>query len=161
MQGEDKAPFYIRVLIGIGFFVLALSALMWFVYSAAGLVSALYNKSPVIEFDRGSMHLLGVGLALFFMFLGIVFEGLLEKKLSQRTESLLVKGMIAGVVIMFVLPYLVHYAVNKTIPKDQYIVCQSMSHQWMAHKVIVYTDNQITCDNLVKEEEIRLSKPWF
>lgn len=161
MDGEDKAPFWVRVLIGIVFFILATFCFAWFIYSAVGLIIALNTLPSVIEYYKSTMYLLGVSIGLFFMFAGIVLQGLLEKDLSKKTESLLARGMIAGVVIMFVLPQIVHYTVNKMIPMDRYIVCEEMSHQWMMHKYVVYTDNQATCDELVKEEEIRLSQPWF
>ena len=161
MEGEEKASFGVRILIAIVFFILAASALAWFVHDAIDLAISLYKLSPVINFFKSAMYLLGVSIGFFFMFAGIVLQGILEKDLSKKSESFLARGMIAGVVIMFALPQIAHYTVSELIPKDRYMVCEEMSYQWMMHKKIVYTDNQATCDKLISEEKIRLSQPWF
>ena len=161
MEDEEKAPFWIRVLMGIVFFILAASSLTWFVYSGVNLGVGLYKLSPVIEFDKGSMYMLGCGIGFSFIFITGVLQGILGKNLSKKSESFLARGMIAGVVIMLTFPQIVNYVVNEIIPKDRYMICEEMSYQWMAYKKIVYTDNQSTCDALIKQEEIRLSQPWF
>jgi len=160
MQGEEKASFFIRLLIVIGFFILGASCFWWFIYSAVYLITAFFTMPPVIEFSKVAMSMLGASVGLFFILVGGI-QGLLEKGFSKKSEALLVKGMLVGVIIMFALPQVVHYAVSEIIPKDRYIICEKMSYQWMMHKIIIYTDSQTTCDNLIKEEEIRLSKPWF
>jgi len=134
------------------FIAMALVAFAFFFVTAIGLFDDLSMLPASISFDKGAFYLLGVGLALSVLTFVIIYEPVMGNILTPKIGGLCTKLTIAGVLIMFILPHLVHYGVQSFLTSRGYEVCGCASHQWLHSRTIVYVRNQDVCDRLMLEK---------
>ncbi|MGQ9427038.1 hypothetical protein ACXYTJ_15395 [Gilvimarinus sp. F26214L] len=111
----------ITTLAGMG--VLVLVGLTIFANSVALLVLGLLEGS-VVTFNKGDMYMLGAALSILFLLAGAVPKIVFRKELGLRREGFLIRGALAGVVAMFLLPQLAHLAVWIKVKDKPYVEWQ-------------------------------------
>jgi len=154
MEESDSPSLLARISGFLFFFSITIACFAWFIWSAIELFRSVYDKLPVIIFDKGSMYALGAGITSIVITLTGVYQGFMRLELSKRQETLVKYAMISGVIVMFVFPQIVHYSVSKIIKERSYYSCENMSYQWLLYKKIVYTKNIVTCNDFTREKEI-------
>ena len=126
MKSEQRPSVLVQFL-SVGFFlILTLSALTWFVFSIMGFITQFRMNDTVVGFDKGSMYMLGIGLGLLLFTIGGVMQGLLEKKLTPKKETLFTRGLVFSLILMVTVPQLTHYLVTNYSRKQNYIVCSDV-----------------------------------
>lgn len=152
MNSENNPSTLVRVSSVSFFMVLALGALVWFSYSFIKLISDLLATPPVISFDKGSMYMLGGGVAGILFSLGGTIQGIFRKKLSSKVESFFSKALIISLVLMFGFPHVCHFVVSSFIEKRNYMSCNEAGYSWFLYKKIYYTVDGVVCSELVREK---------
>lgn len=90
----------------------------------------------------------GVGIGLAVLSFAIFYEGILKRELTKKITSIITKSAIAGIALMFLLPYLIQQPVNKQLADKNYINCVQASYQWLLYENLVYAKNTSICDKL-------------
>ncbi|VAW90479.1 hypothetical protein MNBD_GAMMA17-1731 [hydrothermal vent metagenome] len=157
MDGEQRPSTLARFISVAFFLILTLSSLTWFTVSIIGFISQFLLNDPVVEFDKGSMYMLGIGLGLLLLTIGGVMQGLLGKKLTPQKETLFTRGLVFSLIIMFGFPHLTHYVVANYAQQRNYSVCSDASYRWLLYSKFYYTKNGMACNKLVSKKEITKS----
>ncbi|WP_439136021.1 hypothetical protein [Pseudomaricurvus sp.] len=134
------------------FLLLTIASLAWFVISLTNFIIQVRQGAPVIEFDKGSVYMLGIGLGLLFLTAGGIVQGLLGKTLTPKCESLFTKGIVISILFAFLLPHAVHYGVSQFAQKQHYDLCKPATYRWFMYSKFYYVDSTSSCDALVKQQ---------
>lgn len=138
---------------GVVFFLLlTIAALAWLVVSITDFTTQIRLSAPVIEFDKGSVAMLGVGMGLLLFTAGGVVQGLLGKTLIPKYEFLFTKGIVISILFAFLLPHAVHYGVRQYIQKQHYDLCKPATYRWFLYSKFYYVDSKTSCDALVQKQ---------
>ena len=148
MEGIEKPTALMRLGSPVFFISLTLMLLYLFTAEAVSTTSQLLNQPESISFNKGAYYMLGAGLGAGALTIGIVASFWLGKMLSQKTVGILMKIAIGSIGLMFVLPHLVHYGVDRYLSNAGYEVCESASHQWLHSRTIVYVKSAEICAGL-------------
>lgn len=152
MSADDKPSILVRVSSLSFFVILAFGSLLWFSFSLIKLIYELLEIPVVISFDKGSMYMLGGGVAAILFSIGGVVQGVLEKKMSPKLESCLSKAIITSLVFMFGFPHISHYAVSSFLKSRNYLHCDEAGYGWLLYRKIYYTRDGAVCAELVKKD---------
>lgn len=153
MQSEPQSSFLVRLLCVAFFFILTIAALAWFVISTADFITQIRLNAAVIAFDKGAVYMLGIGLGLLLLTAGGVVQGLLGKSLPSKYESLLGKGFVISILLLFLLPHAVHYGVSQYTQKQHYTLCNEATYRWFLYSKFYFTNNASGCDALIREKQ--------
>ena len=144
MNKEQKPSLLIRLLSVTFFCILTSTSLTWFFISVYKLQQQLTTNSPIVTFDKGSMYMLGGGTV------GGVLQGIFNIELTEKRESLFKKLMVLNLLLIFILPQLSHYLLNRYINKQHYSIRNKATYHWFLYSKYYYTNNQVTCNQLLK-----------
>ena len=143
IEDREKPSLAIRIFGPLIFLLSAIAALSFFFYNA--YIFSVDISSRIVQFDKGSFYMLGVGLG----FLALTFAGIqetwLNKLLTNKQSSLFSKLAISGVVLTFTLPHVVHYVIDDYLINKGYSVCEEASHQWRFVRTIIYIHDSVEC----------------
>lgn len=153
MNNEQSSSVLVRFLSVAFFSILTLSALVWFFVSINGFLSRFYKNDSVVEFDKGSMYMLGIGFGLLLLTVGGVKQGLFGKKLTSREEIFFTRSLIISFVLMVTVPQLTHYLVENYTEKKHYSICSGATYRWFFYSKFYYTKNEMACNDLINEKE--------
>ncbi|MFT5083097.1 MAG: hypothetical protein ACI9Y1_001134 [Lentisphaeria bacterium] len=143
MENRERPSLFILIFGPLIFVFSAFGALLWFFYRAFYLLKEM--GEVVVVFDKGSYYALGVGVGLMAIAFAGVQETWLQKPLTKRSTSIISKLAIAGVVLTFTVPHILHYASNSYLKKSGYSICEKASHQWLFVRDIVYIRPSVEC----------------
>ena len=150
MEKRDP-PSLLNRIIGPPLFLLSgFFSALWFFYRVVFFFQNI--SAPIIVFDKGSYYMLGVGVGLLSLGLVIAIEFWGGKPITDAQNSVFSKLAIFGVVLLFVFPHISHFAADKYLKKNGYMVCREASHQWLFVRDIVYIQPSITCSDKLKNE---------
>lgn len=133
----------------VGFAAFTIGILLWFWFDSIALASAIVQRQPAIDFDKGAMYMLGGGTLFTAMLVAVIPKAFFNKDLSEAATDLVGKGLIYGFVLMIILPQLVHFGVWTTLKSWGYVNCRDLGTQWLIHKTFVFTNSAETCMKLV------------
>lgn len=157
-MNEEQHPSLLARVLSVAFFlVLTFSALTWFFISTFWLISQFLSENPVIGFDKGSMYMLGGGLALLALSVGGIIQGIFGLELTPKKEKIFSRAIIFSLLLMFVFPQLTHYGISKLANERQYAICKGATYRWLFHAKYYFTESTDTCNELVNEKEMRRS----
>ncbi len=114
--------------------------------------------SPSIAFNKGIFYMLGGGIGLGALFTGMIIEVWIKRPPSDRILKNVGRTAIAGVVIMFALPQVVHYSIANYLEPKGYEICGDASYQWLHYQDIIYTNNPEVCLKLVREKNNKVPR---
>lgn len=154
----EETPSLLTKLLSLAFFsALTVLSFAWFFYSVLSLISQVNLDGTVIAFDKGSMYMLGIGMALLSLTIGGLIHGVLAKALTPKAETIFKYSVIASIVVMIALPQITHHFIDSYVRNKNYISCNEATYQWLLYSKYYYSDSQINCDKLVQEKEITKS----
>lgn len=122
--------------------------IVYFIMTIFDMAQQWGSTSGVFIFNKGVFYIPGILLGLMVLLYAIVRESVLRKHLTDKIASYCTRTGIASVVIMFAIPNLVEYGVERYFEKSGYQVCDAASHQWLHSKVIVYAMDDNSCTSL-------------
>ncbi len=128
-----------------GLILFTIGILVYFFYVASITIYFLVTLPNHISFDKGAFYLLGAGVGLSALIFAGIYESCLGKVLSKKTSSRITKVALAGLLVMFSLPHVMHYLADRLLKKQGYLICDQTSHQWLHSKTIVYVKNSNIC----------------
>lgn len=96
--------------------------------------------------------MLGAGVALAALTFNVLYEGILNKNLTDRVAKIITRSTLTGLLLMPILPQLLHYSTNQYLTMKGYKVCVQASYQWLLYRKIAYTLNKDICTELSKAE---------
>ena len=149
----DKVKFsLLERFLGVSLFLtLAITGAVLFISSVLSSISEIISESSVLNFNKGIMYMLGGSIGLFSLFIGVAYHSIYLRKIPEKTEKVLVKGAVIGILIMFLFPQLSHFGINRLMINREYIECSQAKYSWLFYKKYVYTKNQLICQDLVTE----------
>lgn len=119
------------------------SAILWFVYRLIFLSKSL--SEPIILFDKGSYYMLGVGVGLLSLAFVTIKEFWIGNPITERQNRIFTRLAISGVALLFIIPHVAHFVIDKYLDGHGYMVCEEASHQWLFIRDIVYVQPSIEC----------------
>lgn len=133
--------------------VVTVAGIAWFLHSSYCLFEDIYKLSPVVTFNKGAMYMLGASIGSLFLAVGVVYVAIFLKTMPKRMESILIRGVVVGIVVMFAFPQVVHFGVSKFVKGRDYIICQKMGSQWLLYAEYVYAADADICDQMADEKK--------
>ncbi len=157
MENEQQSSVIVRLSSVAFFLAFSVTTLAWFTISITSFISQFTLNDPVVEFDKGSMYMLGGGLCCLLLTAGGIMQGLLGEKLTFRLERLFTRGIVGSLILMFGFPHLAHYAVANYVQQRNYSVCSDATYRWMLYSKFYYTKSDMDCTEFVSKKEITKS----
>lgn len=143
METRDPPSLLNRILTPPLLLAGGLSAVLWFFYRAAFLFQ---NRSAsTVLFDKGSYYMLGVGIGLLSLAFVVIKEFWGGEPITGKQNIVLSRLAVSGVILMFTVPHVAHFAADRYLKKNGYAVCGEASHQWLFVRDIVYVTGPIEC----------------
>ena len=137
---------YVTVIV---FAIFAIAALLAFGYAAIDVTVSLISRKEIIEFNKGAMYMLGVGLGAGLLVIFMIHE-LSGKVISSSYNKKATKLALLSVGMIVVIPQLADYAVSLKVKGMNYVSCGNLSYRWLHVQTKVYGISIDTC----KEVEI-------
>ena len=150
METRDPPSTLNRVIGPPLFFFGGISATVWFFCRAIFLLQNL--SAPMVLFDKGSYYMLGVGIGLLSLGFVTAIEFWCGKPITSRQNIIFSRLAISGVILLFVVPHVAHFAADKYLNRHGYTVCEEASHQWLFVRDIVYVLPSVECSADLKEK---------
>jgi len=135
----------------IVFALFAICSLMAFGYYAYDVSMSLISKKEIIEFNKGAMYMLGVGLGSGLLVIFMIHE-LTGKKISSSYNKKATKFALISIGMIFVFPQLADYFVSSKVEKMDYVFCEEKSYRWLHVQNKVYGVNENTCSSINAKE---------
>lgn len=137
-MGEQKKTVTPAKCITVIIFALfAICAFLVFGYYAVDVSVSLISKKEIIEFNKGSMYMLGVGLGTGMLVVFMIHE-LIGKKISKSYNTKATRFALLSIGLIFVFPQFSDYLVSSKVRSMDYIFCEEKSYQWLHVQNKVY-----------------------
>jgi hypothetical protein len=149
MDNGEKPGWAVRIFGPLLFIFFPIGAFVAFFYDLSLFFGSLSGDLVVIM--KGSFYMLGVGVTLLPVTFAAIQGSWLEKPLTQKQASALTKLGVGGVILMFTLPHVIHYAMGSVLEGRGYSVCDAASHQWLHYRDIVYIRQPLECTKDVEK----------
>jgi len=127
--------------IGVTFFAMGIGSLVFAGYSLSILLTELFGHSQLVNFDKGSFYMFGVGSTLITIVIWGFLSKMYNKKLPEKLSKLFYGVFIASLLLTFALPQIAHMTVNNYLEGQNYQICEDKSHRWLHAVTIVYGKN--------------------
>lgn len=148
METRDPPSLLNRVITPPLLLVGGISATLWFIYRVIFLLQNL--SAPIVLFDKGSYYMLGVGIGLLSLAFVVIKEFLGGEPITSKQNVIFSRLAVSGVILLFVVPHVAHFAADKYLKKHGYSVCEEASHQWLFVRDIIYITDSIECNSSLK-----------
>jgi MFS family permease len=152
MENTMISPFLAKILSFLFFLVFAVFSVAWLASGSIFMISEVMDHGPIIEFDKGSMYMLGASIALIGILVAGICQGFMGRTLTRKGEATFKWVFISGIAIMFIFPHIVHFYIESVIERDGYSTCDKMTYRWLMYGKYYYTDTPETCRKLVLEK---------
>lgn len=129
----------------------AICALLAFGYYAFDVSISLILKKEIIEFNKGAMYMLGVGLGAGLLVIFMIHE-LTGKKISNSYNKKATKFALISIGLIFIFPQLADYIVSSKFRSMDYVFCEEKSYRWLHAQNKVYGVNVDACSGIKANE---------
>lgn len=126
------------------FALFAICALLAFGYYAFDVSIRLISKNEIVEFNKGAMYMLGVGLGAGLLVIFMIHE-LTGKKISNSYNKKATKFAFISIGLIFLFPQLADYVVSSKVSGMGYVFCEEKSYRWLHAQNKVYGINVDAC----------------
>ncbi|MFA7556116.1 MAG: hypothetical protein WCY88_17875 [Spongiibacteraceae bacterium] len=155
MGEHKKAVTPAKCVTVIIFALFAICALLAFGYYAFDVSISLISKKEIIEFNKGAMYMLGVGLGAGLLVIFMIHE-LIGKEISNAYNKKATKCALISIGLIFIFPQLADYIVSSKFRSMDYVFCEEKSYRWLHAQNKVYGANVDACSG-IKANEITKS----
>jgi hypothetical protein len=135
------------------FSLFAIAALLAFGYYALDITISLLFKKDIIEFNKGAMYMLGVGLGAGLLVIFMIHE-LSGREISKSYNKKATNFALISIGLIFVFPMITDYVVTLKVKSIDYVYCENLSYRWLHVQSKVYGITADACEN-VNANEIR------
>ncbi|MBY6189265.1 hypothetical protein KUV22_02425 [Microbulbifer agarilyticus] len=149
MPGRVDLPILARIFGPFIFIVGAPVALFVFLSNSYHLFTHWADEA--LMFDKSAFYLLGVGLGMAALAILTIQEGWFGRSLSKAQAGVLSRLILVSVALIPILPNLTHYAADRALKSNGYVVCESASHQWRFVRDIVYIKPSVVCSGSLRD----------
>jgi hypothetical protein len=147
---EGKKPGWAARIFGTLFFVsFAIGAFVAFFYGLSSFFGSL--SADLVVIMKGSFQMFGVGIGLSALTFICIYESLLGKRLTEKQGSITMKVAVGGLILIFTLPHVIHYAMGSALERRGYSVCDAASRKSPHNPEIVYIRQPLECTKDVEK----------
>jgi len=154
-ENDQEVSVWSFLFVSLMYMILFVFFFSIFFTSTYDLVEAIQQNKVIIYFNKGAMYGLGGGISLFVFFIMTVKADVFKRPFSEKVEAFLVKTLLVGMAIMFVLPHVAYFVVSDMVDDMHYLECDVPTNAWPVYKTHVYTDAEQTCWRLIEEKKNR------
>jgi hypothetical protein len=147
MEEHTKTVTPAKCVTVIIFALFAICAFLAFGYYAFDVSISLISKKEIIEFNKGAMYMLGVGLGAGLLVI-FMFHELTGKKISNSYNRKATKFALISIGLIFVFPQLADYIVSTKVISMDYVFCKEKSNRWLHLQNKVYGVNVDACSSI-------------
>ncbi len=156
MKAHDHINNLSRYITVFLFSLFSISTLLAFGYYAFNtFLDFLYAKN-IIEFNKGAMYMLGVGLSAGLLVMFMIHE-LQGKEISGTYNKKATRLAFIFIGIVFIFPQIVDYVVSYKIKNLGYVYCQNQSYRWLHAQNKVFGTNLVVCEQFEANEITKIS----
>jgi len=135
---DSQSTFRDMALGALVFLAVALVGGVLFSITAYELYVHVVSQAEVIRFVKGAFYLVGCAISTVCFFLICLYWLIYRKSMPEEKQGFLMRIILAGMVIMFALPQIADFAVNKMLTDDGYALCQGMTYRGLVNSEYVY-----------------------
>ncbi len=151
MEVKDTQRNLLKYLTVFVFALFAMGALLAFGYYAIHTVVDLVYMESVIEFNKGAMYMLGVGLSAGLLTSFMIYE-IQNRKISESYNKKATHLALIFIGLIFIFPQIVDYGVRQKIKSIGYVFCAKQSYSWLHAQNKVFGLNEAACTQLDANE---------
>jgi hypothetical protein len=151
MDDRDRPSTIVRLTAPLVVVAMSIGSFVWFFINLYGTINSLLLKLEIINFNKGVFYMLGVALGLAILAFVLVQEYWFDKPITDKMAKVYTKIAVFSVVVMFLLPQVIHFGLDKYLTGKGYVVCGSASHQWLLARRIGYVKNMQICDQYTQK----------
>ncbi len=151
MEVKDTERNLLKYLTVIVFALFAVGALLAFGYYALHTVVDIIDMKSVIEFNKGAMYMLGVGLSAGLLTFFMIYE-IQNRKISESFNKKATRLALIFIGSIFIFPQIVDYGVHQKIKSIGYVFCAKQSYSWLHVQNKVFGLNEVACMQLNANE---------
>ena len=134
---------------------MAIGALILFFAMAIDTAQQVFTHRESITFNKNVFYLLGSGIGLALLSVGGIYQSILGNTVTNRLAGTFTKAILGAVALAFILPHVVHYALDNYLMDQGYEICPEVSNQWLKVRTIVFVANRDVCLALEREKKQR------
>jgi hypothetical protein len=147
---EGKKPGWAARIFGALFLVsFVIVAFVFFFYGLSSFFGSL--SADLVVIMKGSFQMLGAGIGLSALIFAGIYESWLGKRLTEKQVSITMKVALGGVILIFTLPHVIHYAMGSALERKGYSVCDAASRKSPHNPEIVYIRQPLECTKDVEK----------
>lgn len=135
---EPEPSIWYVLAICVIFLAMGIGSLFFAGYSLVVLLSELSSQSDLINFDKGSFYMFGVGATLVTIVVWAFFSKINNKNLPIKLNKLFYGLFIVSLLLTFALPQAAHMSIANYLENRNYQICKDKSHRWLHAVTIVY-----------------------
>ena len=137
---------------------LSLICIFAFVGSSGLLLTGIINEDEIIIFGKNSMYTFGIGL-LFIPLTIISLITTIKRKIIDVNRTLGKYILMIPMIVLFIFPQVVDYAVSSYMKKISYVYCQEQSIIKLEGSRYAFAKDKETCLKVTKDM-FDLSNLW-
>ena len=149
MGNEEKPGWATLIFATLVLIVLSICGFVAFFYGLSSFFGSL--SADLVVIMKGSFQMFGVGIGLSALIFADIYESWLGKRLTEKQGSITMKVALGGVILIFTLPHVIHYAMGSALERRGYSVCDASSDQSSHNPEIVYIRQPLECTKDVEK----------
>lgn len=145
MASESSQSRWLQLLVAIIFSGLSLGSMIFFLGGAGTLINDLLGAAPIITFDTSVYRFLGVAIGTAGLAGAAVIVWAYQEKPPKAANKWIGRCLIAGLLLMFLLPHITHFPLERYLFNNGYKICEPRSYATRSYRSIAYANSVPAC----------------
>lgn len=145
MASEPLQGRWLQLLVTIIFSGLSLGSMIFFLGGASTLINDLLGAAPVITFDTSVYRFLGVAIGTGGLAGAAVIVWAYQEKPPKAANKWIGRCLIAGLLLMFLLPHIIHFPLERYLFYNGYKICEPKSYATRSYRSVAYAHSVPAC----------------
>jgi len=127
------------------FALICVGALIAFGIYGYNVAYDLIRREELVEFNKGAMYMLGVGLSSGLLVTFMIHE-LIGKEISKSYNKKATRSALIFIGLIFVFPQIADYVILYKVKNAGYVFCENRSYRWLHAQNKVFAVDASTCE---------------
>lgn len=136
---------WLQLLVAIIFAGLSLGSMTFFLNGTGTLISDLLGAAPIITFDTSVYRFLGIAIGTGGLAGSAVIVWIYHESPPKAATKWIGRCLIGGLVLMFLLPHVIHFPLEKYLFNHGYKICEPKSYATRAYRSVAYVNSVPAC----------------
>lgn len=145
MTSELMERRWLQLLAAIIFVGMSLGSMTFFLSGAGTLIRELLGGASIITFDTSVYRFSGVAIGTAGMAGSMVVVAIYQKNPPKAASIWVGRCLMAGVMLMFLLPHIIHFPLERYLFNSGYKICEPKSYATRSYRSVAYANSVPAC----------------